>query len=1002
MTERSCTSLNNPFPGLRAFGPGDGHLFFGRNTNRDEIIARLLKNRFVSVIGASGTGKSSLVLSGVIPRLLAENSEGKRSWSFVVLRPNNNPIDALATELSNLSAAAGFAFISPIAAKTALHNDSDGLADIVNRIRRNLRQQIVLVIDQFEDIFRYNPEPPKGIAGESVTDFVNLLVAATQQPDAGLHILITMRSEYISECSRFTNLIGLMNSGNYLIPQIKGAGFAEIIEEPLKLSGTPIDSKLVNTIILEAGNKQGQLPLVQHMLMRLWEQWHKCGDSTRSIGISDYEAIGRLEGAISYHAGLAYCELSDELKKVCAKLFRSITYCGNGTRGQRKPEQLSAIQAITGCSIENLISVIEVFRASHYSFLTPPSGIPLTQETVIDVSHESIITSWDLLKGWVDEEEESQKMYLQLASSALKHQEGRARLWAPPELLIAIRWRDTERPTVAWAEKIDPAFERTMLFLRASEEEYIETEEHISRERKKKIKWARLMGVFFGLVSLASVILSGNYLAAKAKAVKNEALAIAAKERVLELNKQLSDSLNITVKSKLSIEAEATAAKIQASTAKEEALIAGEHAGHAMKAMKDAVYKADEESRKRMVSIGKSLAVRSLSYQNNQDLQVLLAYQGFQFNSRFGGFNNDADVFNSLYVLNKKFGNKYYSITESGNGGFTSMTVSPDGKLLFGSDKNGKVSEWQAIRPGQNEKILLTGERVIDAMAVSPDGTWLACGTAGADIIMLPLTENAKSYELNGTENESINSLAYSSDGAILYASTRNGNISEWNFQTHVEKSYRISGIRIAGIDVSSDNKMLAALTTDGRAVLMPLDLINEPRVINTGDERITALSFIPWNKRIMLGNEEGFIEMWDLNEGRAIDIIEAHNGSIGLFAFNPENKQIASAGIDGTIKLWSYEDMTRPPVTFTDNSGETSFIGYSSDGRSIISASASGTIIQRPAQTDYMSGALCSHVARNFTPEEWEAFVGNDIPYEKTCEGRTYKIRVNEIRSSQ
>ena len=638
MTERSCTSLNNPFPGLRAFGPGDGHLFFGRNSNRDEIIARLLQNRFVSVIGASGTGKSSLVLSGVIPRLLAENSEGKRSWSYLVLRPNNSPIDALATELSNLSAAAGFAFISPMAAKTALYNDSEGLADVVNRIRRNLRQQIILVIDQFEDIFRYNPEPPKGVQGEGVTDFVNLLVAAVKQPESGLHIIVTMRSEYISECSRFTDLIGLMNSGSYLIPQIKGMGLAEIIEEPLKLSGTPIDSKLVNVIILEAGNKQGQLPLVQHMLMRLWEQWHKCGDSTRSIGISDYDAIGRLEGAISYHAGMAYSELSDDLRKVCARLFRSITLHGNGNKGQRKPEQLSAIQAITGYDINDLISVIEVFRSPNYSFITPPFGTPLTPQTVIDVSHESIITSWDLLKKWVEEEEESQKMYLQLASSAAQHQEGRARLWAPPELLMAIRWRDTERPTIAWAEKIDPAFERTMLFLKASEEEYIATEEHIIRERRKKTKWARIMGIFLGLISLASVVLSGNYLAAKAKAVKNEALAIAAKERVMAINKQLADSLNITVKSKLSIEAEAAAAKIKASEAMQEALIAGEHAGHAVKAMEDAVSKAGEESRKRMVSIGKSLAVRSLSFQDDSDLQVLLAYQGYLFNSRFGGF----------------------------------------------------------------------------------------------------------------------------------------------------------------------------------------------------------------------------------------------------------------------------------------------------------------------------------------------------------------------------
>lgn len=1002
MTERSCTSLLNPFPGLRAFGPGDAHLLFGRTAGCDEVIAKLHQTRFVSVLGASGSGKSSLVQSGVIPRLLAENTEGKRSWSYAVLRPNNNPIDALANELSALSAAAGFAYVSPMAASIALHNDSEGLGDVVSRIRKNLRQRIILVIDQFEEIFRYSTDQTKGQSGDNISDFVNLLIAAVKQEDTGLYIIVTMQSDFIPECSRFESLISLMNSGSYLIPQIKGAAYAEIIEEPLRLTKTPIDGKLVNTIILEAGNKAGYLPQMQHMLMRLWDQWNKCSDTSRSIGITDYDAIGRLDGALSNHAGKAYSELSEKHKFVCERLFKTITASGKDRKGKRKPEKISVIQAITCCSLDDLIAVIEIFRSSQYSFLTPGPETHLTPDTVIDVSHESIIASWDLLRKWVEEEEESQKLYLRLSQSASKHQEGKENFWSPPELILAINWREKLRPSVAWAERIDPAYERTMLFLSASEDEYITSEIHKENELRNKLRWTKVLGLLFAAFTLVSIALIGNYLSVKAKALKNEALALSQKEQVMLLNRQLTDSLDITVQSKIFIEAEAVAAREHATIAEREASIATHQTTIAVKAKEEAEIKAGEEFRKRMLSVGKSLAVRSLSFQNENDLQAILAYQAFLFNDRNGGFSNDADIFNSLYVLNKKIGNRYYSLTETGLGNFTAMANSPDGKYLFGADKRGNVFQWQGSRPDQHEKIIWSGNRIIESLAVSPDGQWLACGTTGADIVMLPMNTNVKSYELNGEGLSEINSLAYSSDGNVLFASTHEGSISEWHFIDHIEKSYKISGVEITDINISPDNRILAALTTDGRAIIVPVDFSSKPEVINTGDERITALAFIPWSKKMILGNDEGFIEMWDLKEKRAVDIIEAHRGRVELFAFCVDSKQIASAGNDKVIKLWAGDNMLQPPVTFTDNPGNVTFIGYTPEGRSVVSASNTGTLIQRPAQVQFMTGTVCSTVNRNLSPEEWEAYVGDDIPYEKTCEEKSYKIKATRINSSE
>jgi energy-coupling factor transporter ATP-binding protein EcfA2 len=178
MAERITIIKSNPFPGLRAYRPDEGHLFFGRMESTTKVFTRLKDNRFVSVIGASGSGKSSLVLSGVIPALLKENTEGKKLWSYLVFRPDRNPIDNLAAELSTLSASAGFTQLSQASIAASLHNRSEGITDVINKIRKSLRQQIVIVIDQFEEIFRYSPVSTRGTEGDEATDFIDLLVNA--------------------------------------------------------------------------------------------------------------------------------------------------------------------------------------------------------------------------------------------------------------------------------------------------------------------------------------------------------------------------------------------------------------------------------------------------------------------------------------------------------------------------------------------------------------------------------------------------------------------------------------------------------------------------------------------------------------------------------------------------------------------------------------------------------------------------------------------------------
>lgn len=285
MPETNIIIRPNPFPGLRAFRPDEGHLFFGRMESTLKVVSKLKENRFVAVLGASGSGKSSLVMSGVIPALLKENREEKKSWSYLVFRPALNPVDHLAKELSALSAGAGFNQLSDVSVAASLHNRTEGLTDVINRIRKNLRQQVVIVIDQFEEIFRFSPVTSRGIPGDDATDFIDMIVNAMQKPDHGLYIILTLRSEYVSDCGRFHSLTNLMNSSSYLLPQIPVDQMVTVIEEPVKLSGASIDRSLVKLILSDLEERPGQLPVLQHLMMRIWNHWSRLGDLSHPIGL---------------------------------------------------------------------------------------------------------------------------------------------------------------------------------------------------------------------------------------------------------------------------------------------------------------------------------------------------------------------------------------------------------------------------------------------------------------------------------------------------------------------------------------------------------------------------------------------------------------------------------------------------------------------------------------------------------------------------------------------
>jgi hypothetical protein len=357
--------------------------------------------------------------------------------------------------------------------------------------------------------------------------FIKLLLEAKRQTDVPVYIVITMRSDFLGDCAQFRDLPEAINDGQYLIPRMTRDQRREAITGPVAVGGGEISGRLVNRLLNDVGDDPDHLPILQHALMRTWELWAHDRRNGEPIDLRHYEAVGTLTDALSRHADEAFAELPNERSRALAeKIFKSLTEKGPDNREIRRPTRVSEIAAIAESSPEEVIAVIEPFRQTGRSFLMPPASVPLTADSLVDISHESLIRGWERLRKWVDEEARSANIYRRIADTAILHSEGHAGLWHDPDLALALRWREENRPNAVWAEHYHPQFALAMNFIDASktanEAEIAERE----RARKKEVRRTRIFATIFGVLFLVAVVFGGFAIQARntAYAARNEAL----------------------------------------------------------------------------------------------------------------------------------------------------------------------------------------------------------------------------------------------------------------------------------------------------------------------------------------------------------------------------------------------------------------------------------------------------------------------------------------------
>jgi WD40 repeat protein/energy-coupling factor transporter ATP-binding protein EcfA2 len=1020
----------NPFPGLRPFTVDECHLFFGREGQVDDILLKLSQNRFVCVMGYSGSGKSSLMYCGLVPVLYGGFvTHSGPHWHIIVTRPGTAPIQNLADSIvdyliaQNRIAAADRNIHNAIIL-SVLRSGSHGLVEVARFLQKEHQENVFLMIDQFEELFRLQEEILEEDAINESQQYVNLLLTAVHQREVPIFSAVTMRSDFIASCSVFPHLTDEINKSNYLVPQMSREQRKMVIEGPVAVGGGKISQRLVKRLLTDMGKNQDQLPILQHALMRTWDYWLENREEGEPMDLRHYNAIGKVSQALSQHANELYEALSSREKEIAEVLFKSITEKTADNKGMRRPSKLSLLSELADASEEEVIKVIEHFRKPGRSFLMPAHYVPLNSDSVIELSHESLMRIWNKLYAWVEEEFESAQMYKRLSDAAAMYQIGKTGLWRPPDLQLALNWQKKQRPTREWAQRYDEAFERAIVFLDTSRITYEAELKNQEMLQKRVLRRARITAIVLGIAALIAILFfvfaqiqtieatrSSELASQREKeattqkaiaekqteiATKERKEAVEAKDRAEKLANQLAEAYTevqrqvvITrqaLKNAQEQEAKAVAAGEKEREANE---VAQNKTAEALKNYNDAL-------RQLMLNKAQALAGKSVQEEDDSNLAGLQAMQAFHYHKRAEGKYYDPYIYNGLYhALKELSGTTYNAIKVQGpsRNRMNSVAVSTKSAQFYAAAADGRIfsGNYETLKGKPTGFENPYPNRIV---ALSADENYLANGTDSANVQIFNLANPKSKPILVTTLTGATNDIEFLPDNSGFAVSKTDKTISIVNHLTGKVTSTATLPFELKSLSVNPNGKQLVAGTWSGELVLLDIPSMSYKVALRDTGAQILSVRFSPDGKKIAYGTFEiktkrGLVKMFDLDRQRKDDRqFTGHKAGVYDVEFSPDGKLLASAGSDKRLQMWVLDNPNDLPIVMDNNNGFIWDIAFAKGSDYLIAACHESELRVWPTSPELLASQVCPKLSRNMTQDEWNKYVGTEesFPYETTC----------------
>jgi len=902
-----------PYPGMVPFGEEDSERFFGREREARELLERLRLHPFLTVIGPSGSGKSSLIFAGLIPALRRSGLFGPGGWLVRTVRPGEAPLAALAAALGG------------------------GPANLAETIPALLAtepgaRRLLLVVDQFEELFT--------LARADVEPFQRALLRLAESPNC--YGVLTVRADFYPDLMAAPLWPAIQAHRAEVLP-LDEDGLRQAIVRPAEDAGVFVEPALVERLVADAAGEPGVLPLVQEALVLLWERLQ-----LRFLPLSAYEALGGagrtgLQAAIARRADAVLADLAPQQQAIARRTFLRLVQFGEGRADTRRQQPVADLRA-AGDAPGKLERMLEHLA---YNRLLTLSGEEKAADQQVDMAHEALITGWPTLQGWLAQRREVEQTRRRLEAKAAEWERlgrGSGGLLDEVELAEAERWLESPDATDLGYSEVLPALVQA------------------SRTAQEKAKAQQRRAVRFRLAALGAIavlaiaVLSVGFWSsqriahqqqdaaatAQAYAGEQERLAQAEATARAEAEKQARRALA----GQLAPQSQATLEEYP----QRSLLLAVEALSVTMRAGEPRVSAAEQALREALARAGG----RVLGGHESAIWAVAISPDGRWLVTGSG------DGTARLWDLSASDPAAAPVVLRGHEGSIEAVAISPDGHwLVTGSgDRTARLWDLRASDPAAAPVVLRGHEADIEAVAISPDGHWLVTGSYDHTARLWDLSASdpaAALVVLRGHEGW-VTAVAISPDGRWLVTGSRDCTARLWdlNASDPAAAPVVLRGHEgwVTAVAISPDGHWLATGSEDNTARLWDLrasDPAAAPVVLRGHEDGITAVAISPDGHWLVTGSWDGAARLWDLNgsdPAAAPVVLCGHEGGITAVAISRDGHWLATGSRDGTARLWdlSASDPAAAPVVLRGHEDAIRAITISPDGHWLVTGSEDST----------------------------------------------------------